>query len=106
MTRQGFIGMIRSLLRKQSMKWKPVRDCLEVAKRPSESDNPRLKWEYQCAHCGDWFPRKKVEVDHIHGTSGLLSLVDLPTFIEKLFCEVDGLRVLCEKCHDNKTYNR
>lgn len=106
MSKQTFVAMIRNLLRRQSMKWKPIRDCLEAAKRPSESHNPRLKWEYQCDHCGEWFPRKEVEVDHIKGTGGLLALIDLPNFIESLFCEIEGLRVLCTRCHDNKTFNR
>ena len=28
---------------------------------------------------------------------------DLPGFVERLFCEVDNLQVLCESCHDAKT---
>ena len=30
---------------------------------------------------------------------------DLPGFIERLFCEVDNLQVLCTDCHDIKTQN-
>jgi 5-methylcytosine-specific restriction endonuclease McrA len=28
---------------------------------------------------------------------------DLPGFVERLFCEVDNLQVLCEGCHNIKT---
>ena len=28
---------------------------------------------------------------------------DLAGFVERLFCELDNLQVLCEKCHDVKT---
>jgi len=28
---------------------------------------------------------------------------DLPGFVERLFCEVDNLQVLCEACHNIKT---
>lgn len=33
----------------------------------------------------------------------LQSASDLPGFVERLFCEIDGLQVLCNNCHDLKT---
>lgn len=105
MTESGFLAMLRSALRRKSMHWKPIKDALLEARRPNQSDNPRLKWEYQCAHCTDWHPGKDVEVDHIKEAGSLLSTADLPAFVENLFCEADGLKVLCKKCHNRKTHN-
>ena len=39
---------------------------------------------------------KKINVDHINAAGSLRSSKDLPGFVERLFCEVDNLQVLCE----------
>jgi hypothetical protein len=63
-----------------------------------------MKWEYQCAHCKKWFPEKEIEVDHIVEAGSLRNGDDVKTFIERLFCERDGLQVLCKNtCHKEKT---
>lgn len=86
------------------MAWKPIREAFERARRPNQSSNARLKWEYQCADCKDWFPAKEVEIDHINEAGSLTCADDLPGFVERLFCEVDGLQVLCTTCHNKKTH--
>jgi hypothetical protein len=99
-TEAAFWGFIRSGLRQMSRRWPPlVRHALNVVKRKSQSDNKRLKWEFQCEHCDQWFARKEVEVDHIEPCGSLKSFADLSVFADRLFCESDGLRVLCSKCH-------
>ncbi len=65
--------------------------------------NKRQKFEYKCACCGDWFPEKLINVDHIKPAGSLNCAADLPGFVERLFCELDNLQVLCEACHDMKT---
>jgi 5-methylcytosine-specific restriction endonuclease McrA len=65
----------------------------------------RQLWEYQCAECSNWFPDKKINVDHIIPAGSLNNAKDLPGFVERLFCEVDNLQVLCSGCHDKKTAN-
>jgi 5-methylcytosine-specific restriction endonuclease McrA len=83
-----------------SRRWPPlVRQSINAVRRPNQSANKRLKWEFQCADCGGWFPRKEVEVDHKVPCGSLRSLQDIAGFIDRLFCEPDGLRVLCEGCH-------
>ena len=62
----------------------------------------RQKWEYQCAACCEWFKGTEIHVDHIVPCGTLKSFADLPTFAERLFCEADGLRVLCHECHDKR----
>jgi hypothetical protein len=99
-TEAAFWGFIRSGLRQLSRRWPPlVRHALNEAKRKSESDNKRLKWEFQCERCEGWFARKDVEVDHIEPCGSLKSFTDLSVFADRLFCESNGLRVLCSECH-------
>lgn len=103
-TEAAFFGFLRSNLRLASRKWPPLaRLALEQARRPSQSENKRLKWEFQCSTCSQWFPRKEVEVDHLVPCGALTNWDEFKTFAERLFCEVDGLAVCCETCHQQKT---
>ena len=104
MTEAQFWGFIRSNLRLMSRKWRPLQRAMETSRRPNQSDNKRLKWEHQCSQCLQWFPQKQVAVDHVIPTGRLLAYSDLPGFVERLLCEVDGFVVLCERCHNTKTY--
>jgi 5-methylcytosine-specific restriction endonuclease McrA len=63
----------------------------------------RHKYEYKCAECNDWFQGKETQVDHIVGAGSLSSYDDLPGFAERLFCEAEGMQVLCKPCHQLKT---
>lgn len=100
MTEARFFAFIRSGLRQMSRRWPPlVRHAMIAVRRKNESDNKRLKWEFQCATCKGWQPAKQVEVDHIVPCGSLKSFDDLRGFTERLFCEAEGLRVLCNVCH-------
>ena len=106
-TEAAFWGFIRSGLRQLSRRWPPLaRHALNEARRKSQSENKRLKWEFLCDHCGDWLPRKRVQVDHIEPCGSLKSFADLSTFSERLFCEASGLRVLCVECHQKRKHDQ
>jgi 5-methylcytosine-specific restriction endonuclease McrA len=55
---------------------------------------------YRCAECKQTNKRKNIEVDHIVAI-GRFTTFDL--YIERLFCDTSGLRVLCKMCHKGKT---
>jgi 5-methylcytosine-specific restriction endonuclease McrA len=103
MTESAFWSFIRSALRQKSRFWKPITECKLQARRLYKGVNKRQKYEYQCNVCKNWFIEKKINVDHIIPAGSLNSSKDLPGFVERLFCEVNDLQVLCEKCHDKKT---
>lgn len=42
-------------------------------------------------------------VDHINPCGTLKSFEDVRGFVERLFCEAEGLRLLCEECHQKQT---
>ena len=102
MTESQFWGMIRSCLRQKSRWWKPISKAKEKARRKAKK--ARLKWEYQCNSCKEWFASKEVEVDHIIPAGSLRSYEDLSGFVERLFAEdLDAYQVLCKGCHKEKT---
>lgn len=103
MTESGFWSMIRSALRQKSRWWKPIALCKQKSRRPYKGPNKRQKFEYQCNECKQWFPDKKINVDHIIPAGSLNCASDLPGFVERLFVEINGLQVLCSGCHDKKT---
>jgi len=99
MTESAFWSFIRSALRSKSMRWKPIYDAANAATRPYKGSNKQQKKERQCAECGGWFKLSETAVDHIEQCGSLKCADDLPAFVERLFCESDGLRVLCHECH-------
>lgn len=103
MTESAFWGWLRSGLRQKSRWWKPVAEAKLRARRKYSGSNKRQKWEYQCVECTKWFAEKHINVDHIIQAGTLKCAADLPAFVEKLFCEVDGLQILCTSCHNRKT---
>jgi len=104
MSKSAFWGMIRSCLRQKSRWWKPIAEVKKLAKR-AKKNGGRQKFEYQCNHCKEWFPEKSVQVDHVVDAGTLTCKEDVGDFIERLFCEADGLQVLCSDCHQIKTNN-
>ena len=105
-TQARFFSFIRSALRSASQRWPPKQEAKKLARRPYTGDNPRMKWEYLCASCGGWFADKECELNHIISVGTLTRFEDLPGFVERLFCGVDGFEVLCKECHKKLTHNK
>lgn len=104
MTEAAYFSKIRSVLRRGFQWWIPIQLALKAASRPSQSTNKRLKFEYQCALCDDWYSRKYVEIDHIVPCGSLLCYDDIGPFIERLTKEnITDFQVVCKTCHKWKT---
>lgn len=101
MTEAQFWGFIRAGLRSKSQRWPPRYHILNKHKR--NAVGKRHRYEYQCADCKEWFKQADVQVDHIVPCGSLKSFDDVGEFTKKLFCEEDGLRVLCKSCHQLRT---
>lgn len=103
-TESRFFSFIRSALRASAMRYPVKFDALNAVKRSKPAGRPgKHRFEYQCASCSEHFPQSEVAVDHIIPAGSLKSFEDLGPFAEKLFCEVDGLQILCNPCHQIKT---
>ena len=97
-----------SLLRRGTMKFPPRNEALRAAKTEKKINEKtgRMAQHYKCAECLQEFPAKGVVVDHIQPVidpNG--SFVDWNTYIERMFCSVENLQILCSACHDIKSSN-
>lgn len=101
-THARMMSFLRSNLRKASIKWPPIQAAKKAARREYSGPNKRQKWEYQCNMCFGWFMGKDTQVDHITPAGSLKSFDDLPGFVSRLFCEMEGLQVLCTACHKSR----
>ena len=93
---------IRSAMRRAWLRWPPRFEALQNARRKNQSANKRLKWEFQCAHCTDWFQQKHISVDHITPWGSLMDLSHEEAWA-RLLVSVDQLQILCKDCHDKKS---
>jgi len=100
-----FNSFIKSLLRAGSKRWAPISDTLKEART--------RRGFYRCNGCGEEVPAtlkvgarriKNAVVDHvdpiIDPNEGFVSWDQT---IERMFCEKEGLQVLCHACHEVKT---
>lgn len=102
-TKSRYFQFIRSALRQAFSRYPVKYQVKDQAKRELKHKKGRQKYEYQCSKCGRWFAGKEVEVDHIVPAGSLKDYDDLPGFVSRMFCEEDGLQVLCRECHKGKT---
>ena len=103
-TEAQYFQKIRNGLRNAFRFWVPMMSALKKASRPSQSPNKRLKTEYQCAECLNWFPRTGVQIDHKIPCGELNKYEDIVPFIKNLTQEdASSYQVLCKKDHKTKT---
>lgn len=103
-TEARFKSFIKGGLRSMTRKWGPINDALKEARVE--------RGKYLCNGCKKAVPAtategrrrvKNVHVDHIEPVvCPANGWVDWDTCIERMFCEVDNLQVLCKACHDVK----
>ncbi len=95
---------LRGALRRVTMQSYPViAEAKLLAKRILNIDGkPTIR--YICNVCNEYFKSSEVAVDHVLPAGSLKSQPDLHPFLLRLFCNKEGLQVLCNECHDRKTY--
>jgi len=104
MSKAEYFQKIRSALRNAFRYWKPALIALEQASRPSQNANKRIKKEYQCAECKNWFKRADVQIDHIIPCGSLRDFSDLEGFIKRMTPEdPKSFQILCRNDHKQKS---
>jgi 5-methylcytosine-specific restriction endonuclease McrA len=89
-----------------SLRWPPKSEVKMSHRRKYKGENKRQQFEYQCNRCDQWFSDKEIEVHHRQECGELKSYSDLPLFVNRLFCSVDGFEILCKKCHNKETFKK
>lgn len=104
LTEAQYFAKILSALRGTTRYWVPAMQALKEASRPSQSSNKRLKTEYQCKSCLNWYPRKSVQIDHVMPCGGINGYDKIIPWLLKAHIEdSQGFQVLCRDCHKIKT---
>ena len=103
-TEAKFRSFIKNNLRRATMKWAPISEALSAART-------RRGW-YRCAGCEEEVPasqkvgrdrKKNVHVDHIDPiVDPEVGWTTWDDCIERMFCVLDNLQVLCTACHNEK----
>lgn len=107
-TEARFKSFVISALRSASQRWGP--------KNTAKTKARVSRGVYECQGCGKHGPatlpppegkKRRINnacVDHIDPVvDPETGFVDWNTYIERMFCELDGFQVLCHKCHTAKT---
>ncbi|KKM75178.1 hypothetical protein LCGC14_1392830 [marine sediment metagenome] len=110
-TKARFISFIRGGLRSISMRWPPKYEVKKAARisRGIYMCAGYNRGEHEVVASLPPKPGNKrrinnAVVDHINPViDPVLGFRSWDSFIERLFCEVDGFQVLCDDCHKNKT---
>lgn len=103
-TEARFKSFIISALRGATKRWGPRNEAKKEA-------NVRRGF-YKCAECKEVVPLKvkrngrmvtNIHIDHIVPmVDPAVGFTNWDEYIERMFCEKDGLQVLCRDCHDVK----
>lgn len=104
-TEARYFSFIKSGLRSASQRWPPKYKVLSGAFVGSRI-NPksgRIAKHYKCNSCQDAYPAKDVEVNHIIPVIPVTGFDSWDGVIKRLFCEEQGLEVLCKPCHKKIT---
>lgn len=101
-TEARFWSFVRSALR-QAWNRYPVKYKVLLNNRITVQGK-RHKYEYTCELCKtDKLLQKEISVDHKKPIGTLRKYSDLGNFVKRLFCGVEDLQILCQKCHRTKT---
>lgn len=88
-------SFVIATLRRASYRWKP-RSEARVNARTGRN-------QYTCNSCKGTFSRKETKVDHIQPVVLLSGWDSYEGFIERLFCDISNMQLLCSGCHKIKT---
>lgn len=104
-TEARYISFIKSALRSASQRWPPRYRALHdafVGKRINPASG-RVAGFYKCNSCLSDYVAKEVEVNHIVPVVPITGFDSWDNIISRLFCEKEGLEVLCKSCHKKIT---
>lgn len=104
-TQARFNSFVKSALRSASQRWPPrykvlASACIGTKTNPASGRQAKF---YTCNSCNDEFVAKNVEVNHIIPVVPTTGFTSWDEVIARLYCEQDGLEVVCKPCHKKIT---
>lgn len=104
-TEARFNSFIKSALRSASVRWPPRYEVLADAyvMTMKNEKTGRMAKHYRCNCCEKLFPSKDVQVNHIVPVVPVEGFDSWDATIARMYCEKDGLEVLCIPCHKSVT---
>ncbi len=81
-----------------------------VNKQRKQIENPgkghrKTVWGFDCSLCGNTFPIKECQVDHITPAGSLQKTSDIQGFVERLlYIREEDLRLVCKNCNMSAAY--
>ena len=104
-TAARFTSFIKSALRSASQRWPPKYQALNEAYvgQKINQKTGRIAKHFRCNLCHHDFPQKDVEVNHIDAVVPVTGFDSWDGVINRMFCEREGLEVLCKPCHKGIT---
>jgi hypothetical protein len=90
------VTFAKGALRRASLMWPYINQCRVNARRE--------RGKYECAMCKELFGPKEVQIDHIDPVIDIIKgFTTWDDYINRLFCDLEGLACLCKTCHESKT---
>ena len=105
-TEARFKSFVTSALRAASRRWPPKYKALKEAfvGKQVNAKTGKMAMHYKCVACQKLYVAADVQVDHINPVvDPEKGFVSWDSFINRIFCEIDNLQVLCKPCHKIKT---
>lgn len=105
-TEARFKSFVTSALRAASRRWPPKYAALKAAfvGKQVNAKTGKMAMHYKCAKCKKLFVAADVQVDHIKPVvDPKKGFVGWDDFINRIFCEIENLQVMCKPCHKVKT---
>lgn len=104
-TEARFNSFVKSALRSASQRWPPKYQILAEAftGQKINTKTGRLAKHYRCAKCQNEFVAKDVQVNHIVPVVLTSGFDNWDGVVNRMFCEKEGLEVLCIPCHKTIT---
>ena len=105
-TEARFRSFITSALRAASRRWPPKYKSLKEAfvGKKVNAKTGKIAMHYKCVTCDGIFVAADVQVDHVLPVvDPKVGFVSWDMFIDRIFCEIENLQVMCKPCHKVKT---
>ena len=105
-TEARFKSFVTSALRAASRRWPPKYAALKAAfvGRKVNAKTGKMAMHYKCSECTKLYVATDVQVDHIKPVvDPKKGFVSWDVYINRIFCEIEDLQVMCKPCHKVKT---